>query len=49
MSKQPTDFSTDYERAAYAMFSQSGNPYLGYEFVKERNEMRANKEIERER
>ncbi len=46
MSKQPTDFSTDYERVTCAMFFESGNPYLGQELVRMRNEMRKNQEFE---
>ncbi len=47
MSKQPTDFSTEYERLAYTMFEKSGgNPYLWSEVAKERNKT---KEIERDR
>ena len=48
MSKQPTDFSTDYERTAFLM-CEDGNPYAWQEVVQIRNEIRKNHEIERER
>lgn len=47
MSNQPTDFRTEYERAAYTMFAESGNPYLWQLGAKERYKF--NNEIERER
>ena len=49
MSKQPTDFSTDYEKTAFLMSCEDGNPYLWQEVVQIRNEIRKNREVERER
>jgi len=46
MAAKPTKFYSEYEKASWLMFKESGNPYLASEMMRERRRFEE-KELDR--